>query len=452
MAWIRKAFQQRSVRASAQSTVSVSASMPNCNMASAQASVAACAAVADLTAGLDFVFDQFGDEGDDPGDEFQYHLEQLCEQADKYSESSLHEHVGEQWSCSPGTSELIRATCKCAVMVYDQTQQIGAKGFDIEPVLHRSPSSMGTVKACSMWKIPFTAIPGWNGKTLVISIRGTATIIDHMVNMNGKSKNTINLFRVQSKGQCVNTQAHAGFLGCAEDLIPTVTADIKQQLLADEKICNIIFTGHSAGGAVASLVFLHFLFQQSPSSWITNCKLSLITFGSPPVTSISLTDICKGSPNTGLLLSIVNEYDMVSRADGPYLRSLVDLYRSRNGLPPTFNNTTTPIERGAKAWPLPLPVFQPLGDIIVLKLHFINMSSVQGADALSQTSSLVAPTIKAVSVTPEEFAKLLFCDISTHRRKTYIERMDMLTADFWDNCTCISLDISGEIFKKNSGA
>jgi len=95
---------------------------------------------------------------------------------------------------SPGTSELLKASFKCAAMVYDQTQQFGPKGFDIEPVLHRTPSSMGTAKASSMWKIPFTPVPGWAGKTLVVSIKGTSTIADHMVNMNGKSKDASALF------------------------------------------------------------------------------------------------------------------------------------------------------------------------------------------------------------------------------------------------------------------
>jgi len=90
--------------------------------------------------------------------------------------------------------ELIKAVCQCAVMVYDQTQVIGPKGFDIEPVLHRTPSTLGTVKASSMWKLPFVPIPGWNGKTLVVSVRGTSTIADHMVNMNDKPKNAGSLF------------------------------------------------------------------------------------------------------------------------------------------------------------------------------------------------------------------------------------------------------------------
>ncbi|KAK0672344.1 Alpha/Beta hydrolase protein [Cercophora samala] len=432
MAWLRKALPRRSVRASAQSAVSMSNSMPGCNVASAQASIAACAAVADLTAGLDFVFDRLGDEGE-PGDELQYHLDQLCQQADQYTECSLQQIVGEKWSCSPGTGELIRAACQCAVMVYDQTQPIGVKGFDIEPVLHRSPSSMGTVKACSMWKIPFTPIPGWSGKTLVVSIRGTATMMDHMVNMNGKPKDASTIFQIQSKGELVNVQSHAGFLGCAQEMIPIITTDIREQLLADEKIRNVVFTGHSAGGAVASLVFLHFLFQQSPNPWMTNCKLSLISFGSPPVTSTGLTDICKGRSNVGVLLSMVNEYDMVSRADGPYLQSLVDLYRSRIGLPLLFSSSAATADGDSKAWPLPLPTFQLLGDIVVLKLRFVDPPSVLGDDALSQASTLVMPTLNAITVTPQEFAKLLFCDIATHRRKAYIERVEMLTAQIWDS-------------------
>ncbi|KAK4200875.1 Alpha/Beta hydrolase protein [Triangularia verruculosa] len=425
MAWLRNTFRRRAVRVAAHSAASASASIPDCNMATAQASLAASAAAADLTAGLDFIFDRLAYQGDKISDEIQYHLEQLCEHAERYLDSSIHDNIGEQWSCSPGTSELIRAACQCAVMVYDQTQEIGVKGFDVEPVLHRSPSFMGNVKACSMWKIPFTPIPGWRGKTLVISIRGTATAFDHMVNMNGKAMDASNLFQINSKGQPFNVQAHAGFLACAQDMAPIITEDIKYQLLADKEIYNLVFTGHSAGGAVASLLFLHHLFHQSPTQRM-NCKLSLITFGSPPVLSRGLTDICKENDGVGLLLSIVNEYDMISRADGPYLRSLIDLYRSRYGLPSVSGSATT---RGHSAWPLPLPVFQPLGDIIILKLHLVDIPSFRKRDSSSQASTLMAPTLKAVKVSPEEFARLLFCDISTHRRRSYMERVDMLVAE-----------------------
>lgn len=147
---------------------------------------------------------------EEPGDQLQYHLDRLSEEAEKYTASSLDHIQGEEWPwyvlpcatgsgltdiySSPGMGELLKAVCQCAVMVYDQTQVIGPKGFDIEPVLHRTPSTLGTVKASSMWKLPFVPIPGWNGKTLVVSVRGTATIADHMVNMNDKPKDAGGLF------------------------------------------------------------------------------------------------------------------------------------------------------------------------------------------------------------------------------------------------------------------
>jgi len=97
MPWVRRALKHGPVRASARSAVSTSASLPHSNIASAEASLAASAAVAELTAGLDFVFDRFGDE-DNPGDQLQYHLERLSEEAERYPASSLHDGVGKEWS------------------------------------------------------------------------------------------------------------------------------------------------------------------------------------------------------------------------------------------------------------------------------------------------------------------------------------------------------------------
>jgi hypothetical protein len=52
--------------------------------------------------------------------------------------------------------------------------------------------------------------------------------------------------------------AHAGFLACARSLIPCLTEEITRQVSLDKNISNVLFTGHSAGGAVSSLIFLHF--------------------------------------------------------------------------------------------------------------------------------------------------------------------------------------------------
>jgi hypothetical protein len=60
-------------------------------------------------------------------------------------------------------------------------------GPDLRPVMSRAPSTTGTEKALSMWKLDAS-------KTLIVSVRGTASVADHMVNMNADPKRTSPLF------------------------------------------------------------------------------------------------------------------------------------------------------------------------------------------------------------------------------------------------------------------
>jgi hypothetical protein len=53
--------------------------------------------------------------------------------------------------------------------------------------------------------------------------------------------------------------AHSGFLACATTLLPWLTEEIIRQVTVDDSLTHIVFAGHSAGGAVAALVFLHFI-------------------------------------------------------------------------------------------------------------------------------------------------------------------------------------------------
>ena len=59
---------------------------------------------------------------------------------------------------------------------------------------------------------------------------------------------------------------HAGFLSCTKHLLPILEQEITRQVAADKDISNIVFTGHSAGGAVSSLAFLHFVYHTPPAS------------------------------------------------------------------------------------------------------------------------------------------------------------------------------------------
>src|SRR5436190_441497 len=84
---------------------------------------------------------------------------------------------------------------------------------------------------------------------------------------------------------------------------------------------------------------------------VSSTRFSVITFGAAPVTQPNLTprllDLSHRRDRPGVMLAIVNEYDIVPRADGPYLRSLVDLYRSKYGLPPIIDSLPPDLEHSS---------------------------------------------------------------------------------------------------------
>jgi len=172
---------------------------------------------------------------------------------------------------------------------------------------------------------------------------------------------------------------------------------------------------------------------------------SCVSFGAPPVTRPSLDSyiLATDSPHSkhqGLCLSIVNEYDLVPRTDGAYIRSLVDLYRSIYGLPPIQDDSILDhgestlslprfsfekqdivemVEMGKEMlWPVPKPVYWHVGRIIVFKTELVEGESVDEEDEL---------LLNIVSAGPEEFTKLLWCNCAVHRRGRYAERIGLLT-------------------------
>jgi alpha-beta hydrolase superfamily lysophospholipase len=64
-------------------------------------------------------------------------------------------------------------------------------------------------------------------------------------------------------------QTHAGFLNSTEALLPEVSSRVSR-LIQQSGAKHVLFTGHSAGGAVASLLFSHVLCKSEPE-----CEQSL---------------------------------------------------------------------------------------------------------------------------------------------------------------------------------
>ncbi len=97
--------------------------------------------------------------------------------------------------------------------------------------------------------------------------------------------------------------------------------------------CSLVITGHSAGGAVASLLFSHMLSQTTKSELniLTGCfkRVHCVTFGAPPVSLLPLSKPAgqERKLKKNLFLSFINEGDPVTRADKAYIRSLLELFR-----------------------------------------------------------------------------------------------------------------------------
>ncbi|KAJ9134626.1 Alpha/Beta hydrolase protein [Pleurostoma richardsiae] len=164
--------------------------------------------------------------------------------------------------------------------------------------------------------------------TIVFAIRGTATFMDWAVNLNMAPTSPTG-FLDDPGNFC-----HAGFLAVARKMIKPVAARLRQLLEENpsRSSYSLLITGHSAGGAIAALLFSHMLSTSKAASselnLLTGCfrRVHCVTFGTPPVSLLPLQKPDRPEFQKFLFLSFVNEGDPVSRADKAYVRSLLELF------------------------------------------------------------------------------------------------------------------------------
>ena len=206
---------------------------------------------------------------------------------------------------------------------------------------------------------------------------------------------------------------------------------------------------HPQNVSVPSNWLLHILLNMFCS--VASLTFSLITFGAAPVASFDINPILrqrsKKNSEPGLMVAIVNEYDIVPRVDGPYIRSLVDLYRDTYNLPPISDNPPSKQEvqyrpsidvpdagshyqtsysgkknnRTQPEWSLPAPRYNLVGDIILLKMRlFPEVGAAVGAGTIAQ------PKFDAVKMSHQDFQRLIFCSTDVHKRTCYQARIEMI--------------------------
>ncbi|KAI0517572.1 Alpha/Beta hydrolase protein [Xylaria bambusicola] len=164
--------------------------------------------------------------------------------------------------------------------------------------------------------------------TIVFAIRGTATFMDWAVNLN-TAPTAPTGFLDDTRNFC-----HAGFLSVAKKMIAPVASRLRQILEEDPGRCahSLLITGHSAGGAIASLLYMHMLATSKAASselnLLTGCfkRIHCVTFGAPPVSLFPLQTPHRPELKKSLFYSFINEGDPVTRADKAYVKNLLELF------------------------------------------------------------------------------------------------------------------------------
>lgn len=299
------------------------------------------------------------------------------------------------------------------------------------------------------------AIPVEELNTVVFAIRGSQNFMDWAVNYNS-SPSSPKDFLDDPSNLC-----HAGFLYVARRMIKPV-ADRLRVLLQENPArsnCSLLITGHSAGGAVAALLYAHMMNKnvKSDLSYLTGFfkRVHCITFGAPPVSLRPLKKPEDKRHRKSLFYSFINEGDPIPRADKGVMKSLLRLYaapapstpaigatspptskakvspaisssppksRFRSSFMPKFRTSRTSLQSTNTAytnttstssmqtkWDIPECTLAPAGRLVVLR-------QVPGSRNEND--------VEAVTVDEKMLSKVVYGDVMKHQMKTYKSRID----------------------------
>jgi hypothetical protein len=104
--------------------------------------------------------------------------------------------IGAYTVCHSGEelAKLLYAACVCSISVYDSSPEASIPGLKIDCVGYRSASLDGTRKCTALWTVDRASEGSEASKELIISIRGSASAVDHVVNLNGQERDMKSFF------------------------------------------------------------------------------------------------------------------------------------------------------------------------------------------------------------------------------------------------------------------
>ncbi|KAF2434409.1 alpha/beta-hydrolase [Tothia fuscella] len=212
------------------------------------------------------------------------------------------------------TYPLLCLAAQYSLRVYDKP-----KGKERED--HFKASIIHGTKAMVLKSLPIDDM-----NTICFAIRGSQTFMDWAVNI--RQAPTSPKGFLDDRGNL----CHAGFLCVAKFMVSQVAKRLRTLLQEDpsRSTASLLITGHSAGGAVAQLLYAHMMSEtvESELTYLTGFfkRVHCVTFGAPPVSLLPLQKPESKRSRKSLFFAFVNEGDPVSRADPAIVRSLLKLY------------------------------------------------------------------------------------------------------------------------------
>lgn len=269
--------------------------------------------------------------------------------------------------------------------------------------------------------------------TIVLSIRGTQSFLDWAVNVNAAPVSPAGFL------DDLSNPCHGEFLSVARKMVAPVTARLRALIEEDPSRMSytLLITGHSAGGAVTSLLYLHLLSKSSQVNseliYLRECfaNIHCVAFRAPPISFLISPMVppvpCKRSKST--FLAFINEGDPVTRADKAYFLSLLDLYASPTPGSAWFVLDPRHKLRPALYWQVPRCTLSNAGRLVLLRAR----SQLNGRSAVEKEQIYCAPPphpfreeVEACGTTDAEIRDIVFGDPLMHLMDIYCRRVQRL--------------------------
>jgi hypothetical protein len=223
---------------------------------------------------------------------------------------------------------------------------------------------------------------------------------------------------------------HEGYLNSAKELLKMIGDDLDREISKHKGSVHVVFTGHSAGGGVASILLVHFISKQLTlhlASESCRVRLSCITFGAPPVFGCNILPSIKAIPaeriDMGVYLSVIHEGDPVPRLDRNYSHVLVDVVKTDPGKATVNPDANTPHVTLKSGFGLPNPTTRPTKELPELDQFALGtLVLIRDANADADPEEDVdAVDLQAYALQTDQLRGHLFANIFAHSMNSYLD-------------------------------